>query len=113
MTHEIIICYSTNVFNVIFLLHHVLKILKDFTESIREATFNSSLLLMARNQYLIKLDKQVFIMLFIVFHLISQLQIKVLFQFEESQTLSDNSEVPEQTLNRSKVFSFWMSNALE
>ena len=81
MTHKIIICYSTNIFNIIFLLHHVLKILENFTESIREPTFNSSLLLMAGNQYLIKLNKQVFIMFFIMFHLISQLQIKVLFQF--------------------------------
>ena len=75
MAYEAIISDSSNILNMILLFADISEILKDLAESIREASIDASLLLMAWNKDLIQLNEKIFVAFFVGCHLFSELHI--------------------------------------
>lgn len=65
MANELVVCQQIAVGSGLLLLTDVLKILEDLTESIRKPTIKASLLTLARDQDLVKLDEKLFVVLLV------------------------------------------------
>ena len=68
VTNLTIVSKMSYVLHKLLLTSQIFQVGEDFTDGIWKATFQASLLMMTRNEYLVKLDKEIFICFLIGLH---------------------------------------------